>query len=75
MIGYDSAAPLQQATSEVFITVIRNQNPPIFRNEPYQVTISDTQAIGSSIIRITAEDADNVRFFINPSRNFDKLKF
>ncbi|XP_037763769.1 cadherin-related family member 2 isoform X1 [Chelonia mydas] len=37
----------------------RNDNPPIFQNQPYITDLSETWPIGSSIYRVLATDADS----------------
>ena len=44
--------------ARVQITVTRNQNDPVFINDPYEVTISESRAVGSSIYAVTATDPD-----------------
>ncbi|XP_035826838.1 protocadherin Fat 4-like [Aplysia californica] len=58
--AYDTAFPQQQATAEVNIFVVRNENPPFFINEQlYSVDISEDFAIGDFVIAVTALDNDN----------------
>ncbi|KAH3873286.1 hypothetical protein DPMN_036518 [Dreissena polymorpha] len=56
----DSGLPQRCANSTGTINVLRNQFPPIFRNEPYSRTIQDTAVVGSSVLTITATDADQI---------------
>ena len=56
--AYDSVIPYDVATSTVSITVLRNDNEPIFLEEPYQLTLSESTVVGTSVYRITANDAD-----------------
>ncbi|ROL52056.1 Protocadherin Fat 4 [Anabarilius grahami] len=35
-----------------------NDNPPIFQSKSYSVTVSETTAVGSDVLRVTAKDAD-----------------
>ncbi|KAK3089813.1 hypothetical protein FSP39_006721 [Pinctada imbricata] len=55
---YDSAVSYQTDETTVSISMIRNENPPIFIEEPYVTTVSESFGIGQSIYRITATDAD-----------------
>ncbi|GFN78435.1 protocadherin fat 4, partial [Plakobranchus ocellatus] len=57
--AYDSAFPIQRATAEVNIFVVRNENPPFFINEPYSRDLVEDFALGGSVIRVTAVDNDN----------------
>jgi hypothetical protein len=38
--------------------MLRNDNPPKFTRSDYSETILETQAIGSSVAKVRAEDAD-----------------
>lgn len=53
----DQGSPVQQTTVDVYITVLRDEFPPVFINEPY-VTVIDTAVSGSSVYRVTAIDND-----------------
>ena len=59
--AYDSAFPIQRATADVNIFVVRNENPPFFINEPYTRDLTEDFDLGGSVIRVTAVDNDNVR--------------
>lgn len=65
MIAYDSTTPQQRATADVQITVLRNVNLPVFNTETYTVTIQEETAVGTSILRVTATDADAVSWSLN----------
>ena len=56
--AYDTANPSQRASEDVLIDVVRNPNAPIFTNNFYIETIPETQPLGSSILRVSANDAD-----------------
>lgn len=45
-------------TCIVTITVIRNQNPPVFINTPYDTTIARTATAGLKVVQVAATDAD-----------------
>lgn len=55
---------LTSSPSPVQISVIKNQNPPKFTENQYSITILENTTSGSSIIRISATDADTVVSFI-----------
>ncbi|RUS85645.1 hypothetical protein EGW08_006591, partial [Elysia chlorotica] len=57
--AYDSAFPIQRATAEVNIFVVRNENPPFFINEPYTRDLTEEFPLGGSVFRVTAIDNDN----------------
>ena len=48
--------------------MLRNDNEPIFLEEPYELVLSESTIIGTSVYRITANDADGVSrlLFLNP---------
>lgn len=54
----DQRVPERVDDSVVVVDIIRDQNPPVFTNEPYGVTITDNQALNTSIFRVTAFDQD-----------------
>ena len=59
--AYDLGTPVSLNTailSDIFITVIRNNFPPVFFNEPYSVQISETHAALTSVFQTQASDAD-----------------
>lgn len=60
MTAFDTAVQSQIAEALVSINMIRNENPPIFVNEPYTTTVPESISLGSSIYKISATDADNV---------------
>ncbi|KAL5018737.1 hypothetical protein ScPMuIL_004459 [Solemya velum] len=57
VMASDQGSPLQQTTVDVYITVLRDEFPPVFINEPY-ATVIDTAVSGSSVYRVTAIDND-----------------
>ena len=44
---YDSAYPDHTASGDVYITVIRNPNAPVFSQDPYRRQISHTHPAGT----------------------------
>ncbi|XP_076458561.1 protocadherin Fat 4-like [Babylonia areolata] len=56
--AFDSAFPTQVAETDVSIFVLRNDNPPIFQNEPYSVFLDESFPIGQSVENVLATDAD-----------------
>lgn len=44
--AYDSAYPDHRAVADVYITAIRNPSGPIFEENPYRVTVTDTHVAG-----------------------------
>ena len=53
-----------QQAATVTITVLRNNNGPVFQETPYTRGISQNTISGTSVYRVTATDADVVRFKI-----------
>ncbi|KAK3584482.1 hypothetical protein CHS0354_018067 [Potamilus streckersoni] len=61
--GADNGLPSRSSFNQavVNISIIRNENDPVFIGTPYQTTIPETAAIdGSTILRVTALDPDSV---------------
>ena len=59
MSVYDSGSPVlfgPQAT--VIVNVIRNLNAPEFINEPYVSQVAQNALVGTSVVQVTATDAD-----------------
>ena len=59
-MAYDQGVPSLSAAVRVTVNVIRNRNGPIFRLNDYAEEISEFEAIGRSVLRVRADDADNV---------------
>lgn len=58
--AYDTAYPTETATATVNIGVSRNENPPVFGQNPYRITINETVGVGTCILDVDATDADGV---------------
>lgn len=54
----DGGSPPWRVTSILTVNVLRNQNAPKFSRTDYAKTILETHAIGQSVMRVKAEDAD-----------------
>ena len=54
----DRASPQKSAQATLTVNVNRDDSPPVFRNTPYSVAISENRDVLSSIFRVTADDAD-----------------
>lgn len=54
----DGGNPRLSSTAVVAVTVRRNLVAPVFRQNRYDTTIPETQAPGSLIMTIQADDAD-----------------
>lgn len=49
-----------QQNAVVTLTVVRNDAPPIFTQDPYTKTIQEDIPAGQSVIDVLANDADTV---------------
>ncbi|XP_024139807.2 protocadherin alpha-8-like [Oryzias melastigma] len=59
LIALDGGTPVKTATSEVLINVLdNNDNIPIFTKTLYKTTISENPSIGTTVLTVTATDAD-----------------
>lgn len=56
----DQGQPPRSASNQavVNVTIIRNQQAPIFFSSEYRVTIQETASIGTSVQTVSASDAD-----------------
>lgn len=60
MIAYDTDAPRLISTAEVFITVLRNLNGPVFNPQIYRVTIDEETPVNTYIQKLNVSDPDGV---------------
>ena len=62
VIAFDSGTnPISTETAQVTVTVIVgdvNDNPPIFEEESYSVSVAENQPVGTSLLALLATDAD-----------------
>lgn len=58
IVAYDGGSPPRSATAIATINILRNLNTPIFNPDVYEQTILETLQVGSSILQVTATDAD-----------------
>ncbi|KAH3873272.1 hypothetical protein DPMN_036503 [Dreissena polymorpha] len=56
--AYDTGAPLAVVRETVTIIVNRNLNTPLFDKQLYEETVNDFEPVGSSVLVVTARDAD-----------------
>ncbi|WAR10388.1 CELR3-like protein [Mya arenaria] len=59
----DGQTPGQRATADVTIGVQHNVNSPIFKPDNYIEVIPEETAVGASILRVTATDADKTALY------------
>lgn len=60
IVAFDSGSPPRSATATAKIFITRNLNKPVFNPTVYEETILETLSIGTSILRVTASDADRI---------------
>jgi len=60
VIAYDTDVPRLTSTAEVFITVLRNLNGPIFNPQIYRVTIDEETTVNQYIVKLNVSDPDGV---------------
>ncbi len=56
---YDDANPESVATTNLTITVRRNENEPRFQRSDYSVNVLEIAPIGTSLAQLSATDRDN----------------
>ena len=56
--AYDNGIPSKSNTSLVTITINRNLNAPIFVQTQLSANLPDNNALGQTLITVTANDAD-----------------
>jgi len=58
--AYDLGTPQRETNqrASVSVSILRNNNPPVFIFTPYSTTISKDQGTTNSIYTVTANDAD-----------------
>ncbi len=70
---YDSCNPVQKTAAFVRVTVVRNENRPVFAQAEYTVHVEETQPLGVAVASITATDRDVVRANANFSSEAVRL--
>ena len=59
VIARDGASPPRTSNAvQVTINILRNNNPPVFVNEPYSTSVTAAVSTGISLFSVTATDAD-----------------
>ena len=61
MTASDQGVPVRVDQSVVVIDISRNQLPPIFINEPYQVTIRNNQLLNASFYTVRSREQEPVQ--------------
>ncbi|WAQ96419.1 CELR3-like protein [Mya arenaria] len=60
VVASDRGVPSLSSSVRVTVNVIRNRNAPVFRDDAYEITISEFTGVGRSVLQVIADDADNV---------------
>lgn len=60
IVATDQGVPSLSSAVRVTVLIRRNRNAPVFRLNEYEETITEFTSIGSSVLRVVADDADNV---------------
>ena len=63
IVATDQGVPSLSDSVRVTVNVIRNRNGPVFRLDDYSATIEEFESVGRSVLRVRADDADNVCSF------------
>lgn len=63
IVATDQGVPSLSDSVRVTVNVIRNRNGPVFRLDDYSATIEEFEGVGRSVLRVRADDADNVCSF------------
>ena len=58
MVAQDGGSPAKTATALLKLEILRNFHEPEFTPINYNATILETQALGQSILAVTAKDDD-----------------
>ena len=75
IIAYDTAYTDQVTTAVVPIQVTRNEYAPIFSRPEYRLSLAENHRLGSSVIQMSATDADKVEYMITCRIKKDVSKF
>ena len=60
VLAFDDLYLDQVATATVSVKVTRNENAPRFSKSEYTKSLAENHRLGSSVLEVTATDADNV---------------
>ena len=69
------AISTQTAQAYVNVTVIRNANSPIFTQAEYQRVIPDITPVGTSLVTVTASDADGDSIYYTVIDGIDAMEY
>uniref|UniRef100_A0A8D0HFA8 Cadherin domain-containing protein n=1 Tax=Sphenodon punctatus TaxID=8508 RepID=A0A8D0HFA8_SPHPU len=60
LTALDGGEPMRTGTAQIWINVTdANDNPPIFSQELYSVSLGESAALGSSVLQVKASDSDD----------------
>ncbi|KAM5301570.1 protocadherin gamma-B3 isoform 12-T12 [Glossophaga mutica] len=59
LTAVDGGEPARSCTTEIRVVVVdANDNPPVFTQDMYRVSVPENLPVGSSVLRVTATDLD-----------------
>ena len=70
--AYDTLADYLQSEAQVFISVRRNLNRPVFNPAQYFVTIREDEAVGTFLQKLSVTDPDSVSSFVKAFTFYDR---
>uniref|UniRef100_A0ACB8EBM3 Uncharacterized protein n=1 Tax=Sphaerodactylus townsendi TaxID=933632 RepID=A0ACB8EBM3_9SAUR len=60
LTAFDGGEPIKTGTVQIWVNVTdANDNPPIFTQESYKVSLQETSPLGSSVLQVVATDNDD----------------
>lgn len=75
IVAYDGGSPPRSATAIATINILRNLNSPVFSPSNYEETILETMQVGTSILRVTASDADRSVSTVHSNESHNVIYF
>uniref|UniRef100_A0A8D0H9T3 Cadherin domain-containing protein n=1 Tax=Sphenodon punctatus TaxID=8508 RepID=A0A8D0H9T3_SPHPU len=81
LTALDGGEPVRTGTAQIWINVTdANDNPPIFTQELYKVSLKESAAVGSSVLQVRASDSDKganaqIRYIFNKIQGNARTKF
>ena len=64
VVVWDKGRPEKTATATFTASMVRNENEPQWDQSEYRVEITDRYGLGQEVVRVHAQDGDNVRYDI-----------
>uniref|UniRef100_A0A8D0HDX4 Cadherin domain-containing protein n=1 Tax=Sphenodon punctatus TaxID=8508 RepID=A0A8D0HDX4_SPHPU len=81
LTALDGGEPMRTGTAQISISVTdANDNPPIFTQELYKVSVKESAAAGSSVLQVKASDSDEgayaqIRYMFSSIQKNARQKF